>query len=127
MTFTTALFCFPLSLLFLHNPFLESPPPLFYCFCPLVCLCSRLIIFINSPPLTLSAPATCLDVGEVVGIVIGCLLLILIIVLLVVLIVFLIRRRRGKCVCVCVCARGITDIQFVHYFFVYHTESNTHF
>ncbi|XP_035528743.1 uncharacterized protein si:dkeyp-97a10.3 [Morone saxatilis] len=37
---------------------------------------------------------TCLNVGEVVGIVIGCLLLIIIIILLIVLIVFLIRRRR---------------------------------
>nr|XP_040022194.1 serine/arginine repetitive matrix protein 1 [Gasterosteus aculeatus aculeatus] len=44
----------------------------------------------------LTIVATCLDVGEVVGIVIGCLLLILIIVLLVVLIVFLIRRRRAQ-------------------------------
>uniref|UniRef100_UPI0037E7BE1F uncharacterized protein n=1 Tax=Semicossyphus pulcher TaxID=241346 RepID=UPI0037E7BE1F len=38
----------------------------------------------------------CLDVGEVVGIVIGCLLLILIIALLIVLIVFLVRRRRAQ-------------------------------
>ncbi|KAL6109555.1 uncharacterized protein ACO6RY_12654 [Pungitius sinensis] len=44
----------------------------------------------------LSIVATCLDVGEVVGIVIGCLLLILIIVLLIVLIVFLLRRRRAQ-------------------------------
>ncbi|XP_037641792.1 uncharacterized protein si:dkeyp-97a10.3 isoform X2 [Sebastes umbrosus] len=39
---------------------------------------------------------TCLDVGEVVGIVIGCLLLIIIIVLLILLIVFLCRRRREQ-------------------------------
>ncbi|XP_029308312.1 HEPACAM family member 2 [Cottoperca gobio] len=39
---------------------------------------------------------TCLNVGEVVGIVIGCLLLLLIIALLIVLIVFLIRRRRAQ-------------------------------
>ncbi|XP_056237072.1 uncharacterized protein si:dkeyp-97a10.3 isoform X1 [Seriola aureovittata] len=38
---------------------------------------------------------TCLNVGEVVGIVIGSLLLIIIIVLLILLIVFLLRRRRG--------------------------------
>ncbi|KAK9514162.1 hypothetical protein VZT92_027649 [Zoarces viviparus] len=44
----------------------------------------------------LAIVATCLDVGEVVGIVIGCLLLILIIVLLIVLIVFLVRRRRAQ-------------------------------
>ncbi|XP_041798654.1 uncharacterized protein si:dkeyp-97a10.3 isoform X2 [Chelmon rostratus] len=39
---------------------------------------------------------TCLNVGEVVGIVIGCLLLIIIIVLLILLIVFLTRRRRAQ-------------------------------
>ncbi|XP_070767899.1 uncharacterized protein [Enoplosus armatus] len=39
---------------------------------------------------------TCLDAGEVAGIVIGCLLLIIIIVLLIVLIVFLVRRRRAQ-------------------------------
>ncbi|XP_070690861.1 uncharacterized protein, partial [Pempheris klunzingeri] len=39
---------------------------------------------------------TCLNAGEVVGIVIGCLLLIIIIVLLIVLIVFLLRRRRAQ-------------------------------
>ncbi|XP_034410362.1 uncharacterized protein si:dkeyp-97a10.3 isoform X1 [Cyclopterus lumpus] len=44
----------------------------------------------------LAIVATCLDVGEVVGIVIGCLLLILIIVLLIVLIVCLARRRRAQ-------------------------------
>ncbi|XP_045901301.1 uncharacterized protein si:dkeyp-97a10.3 isoform X2 [Micropterus dolomieu] len=38
----------------------------------------------------------CLNVGQVVGIVIGCLLLILIIVLLIVLIVLLMRRRRAQ-------------------------------
>ncbi|XP_040901025.1 uncharacterized protein si:dkeyp-97a10.3 [Toxotes jaculatrix] len=39
---------------------------------------------------------TCLNVGEVVGIVIGSLLLLIIIVLLIVLIVFLLRRRRAQ-------------------------------
>ncbi|XP_056300316.1 carcinoembryonic antigen-related cell adhesion molecule 2-like isoform X2 [Pseudoliparis swirei] len=44
----------------------------------------------------LAIVATCLDVGEVVGIVIGCLLLLLIIVLLIVLIVCLAWRRRRR-------------------------------
>ncbi|KAJ4930949.1 hypothetical protein JOQ06_025250 [Pogonophryne albipinna] len=44
----------------------------------------------------LAIVATCLNVGEVVGIVIGCLLLLLILVLLIVLIVFLVRRSRAQ-------------------------------
>ncbi|KAI4811875.1 hypothetical protein KUCAC02_014747 [Chaenocephalus aceratus] len=45
----------------------------------------------------LAIVATCLNVGEVVGIVIGCLLLLLILIaLVIVLIVFLVRRRRAQ-------------------------------
>lgn len=65
-------------------------------FSPLICLNSRLFIFINFPPLLpfFSISGTCLDGGEVAGIVIGCFLLLL---LLLILFIFLWRRRnRGR-------------------------------
>lgn len=62
---------------------------------PLICLHSRPIIFINSSPVMpfLSLSGTCLDGGEVAGIVIGCFLLII---LLLILFIFLWRRRSGS-------------------------------
>jgi len=109
-------FLFPLSLslcnyfIILFLELLSSPLSSFSYF-PLVCLGSRLIIFINSPPYdtNLSISDVCLDGGEVAGIVIGCFLAILIIVLLIVLLICLVRRRGGKCACV------ITDMLLVYY------------
>lgn len=65
-------------------------------FSPLICLNSRPFIFINSPPLLpfFSISGTCLDGGEVAGIVIGCFLLLI---LILILFIFLWRRRnRGR-------------------------------
>lgn len=61
---------------------------------PLTCLNARPIIFINSSPLMpfFSISGTCLDGGEVAGIVIGCFLLIILVLILFI----LLWRRRSR-------------------------------